>query len=137
MGLLTCMVTFPATQVLETLPNDVFIHLTCKLEPHGQGYQAHGEPGRAIDLRKAVCLPPQLMVKWLRTDCCTTLDLASLGDFWTLDHWQMLVGCLHAVPALLALKVSLLVQTTPNPRYIPCQLPENVPLLPERMYCAT
>ena len=65
----------------------------------------------------ALTLPPTIMIKWLRADCCTTLDLSSPGSAWSLQVWQGVAGCLHAVPSLQALRVTL-------PRYKKPKLPD-------------
>lgn len=54
---------------------------------------------------EAVALPAKLMVKWLRTDCLTRLDLR--GVPLTDASWNSLVMSFGAIPGLLALHARL------------------------------
>ena len=55
----------------------------------------------------ALSLPPQLKVKWLRSDCMSELDLSNPGGGWGLARWRELALCMHAVPSLQKLTVKL------------------------------
>lgn len=73
-------------------------------------------------LKAALRLPPLILVKWLRVDCFTSLDLSDPGQGWSLQVWQGLTACLHAVPSLQVLRVFL-------PRY-PAPVVSNTAINP-------
>lgn len=58
-------------------------------------------------LELALKLPTRFLVKWVRAQCLTSLDLSNPGSAWTLESWQRVAACLHVVPLLKTLKVPL------------------------------
>lgn len=58
-------------------------------------------------LRAALDLPPRLLTPCLRAEWLHCIDLSNPGPSWNGRQWRRLVSCMHAIPLLQSLSVSL------------------------------